>query len=176
MESPENMPPAVDKPQLTRAPGRRWLHLKFDDSTPGLVITPSDGDRFALVKEMVIRGCKISAELDRLDQQIQTLMCELADWIDEHGENIERAYLTFRGEGFQFLVIQWDKPSDSALEDALTDLDIKVAQSVNYDLIRLSVLAMPQATEATIESFLPPTGSLVYRNARRDFAPESCQS
>jgi hypothetical protein len=147
-----------------------WHPFNSSDSTAGMTATLPDGDTFTLTKEVAIRACNPGAELNRLHEQISALMEELTDWIEEHGPNVEIACLTLRSKGFQFLVVQRDKPSDSELEDALTDLDIRVAQSVNFDLIRLSVLALPNASEATIRSFLPPTGSLVYSNARRDGA------
>lgn len=81
---------------------------------------------------------------------------DLKHWIATREDSIAEAYLVLKGDHFQFLVVMKGKAHDSALEDALTDLDMAVAQNPDYDLIRLSVLAIPAFGEDVVRSFLPP--------------------
>jgi hypothetical protein len=71
------------------------------------------------------------------------------------------------------LVIQRGEHFDQKLEDDLTDLDVEIARDADYDLIKLNVLCLPNCSEDTIRSFLPPNGSLVYDHAKRGSTPQS---
>lgn len=146
---------------------KSWIQLDCKDQDARVVVTPDDGDRFAITMELAIRGCKIASQLDKFNKQLSILMGHLADWTDQYIEDIDKVYLGIKDDGLQFLVVRRSKRYNRDLEDALTNLDIAIAQDSDLDLIQLSVLALPKTSTASVQSFLPRRGSLVYQNAKR---------
>jgi hypothetical protein len=50
--------------------------------------------------------------------------------------------------------VQKSEAFNQELEEALTDLDVAIAQDEEFNLIRLNILALPMASEESIGSFL----------------------
>ena len=148
---------------------KSWIQLDYHDpATVGVTITPADGDLFAMTKEMAIRGCQIGSRLNEFDTQISGVWEVLKEWASEHRQYVDKAFLALKGSGFLFLVIQKEPTYNRVLEDSLTDLDIKIAQNHDFQLIHLSVLAIPDSSEETIRTFLPLQGSMANDHANRD--------
>ena len=149
---------------------QNWVQLNLSVDAAGVVVTPADGDRYALPMEVAMRGCQLASKLLVFQQQFRDLLSELSDWIDERSSAIDKAFVTSKGDGFLFLVIRRDKAFNRSLSEELTDLDTRIAQSETFNLIQLEVLALPHVEDTTIKSFLPPGESLVYDNARSEVA------
>jgi hypothetical protein len=107
--------------------------------------------------EAVVRACKTYGQITEVGKQVRKLLRKLREWFDNHVDSISEAYLTTRDSGLLFLVVQEDKAFNPSLEDALTDLDLEVANDQeNFNLIRLSVLSLPATSEESVRFFLPP--------------------
>lgn len=133
----------------------RWIQFRLDDpDVAGVTVHPGDGDVFSLTKQMIARSGRVAYQIEEFARQLAELKRDLKHWIATRGGSIADAYLVLRGDHFQFLVVMKGKAYDRALEDALTELDMAVAQNPDYDLIRLSVLAIPAFGEEVIRSFL----------------------
>ena len=85
-------------------------------------------------------------------------MAHLCRWTQEHVSDVESGYITVRDGGLLFLVVRRDTEYDRDFEDALTDLVSVVACDADFDLIRLSVLALPQCPPDAMQSFLSDDG------------------
>jgi hypothetical protein len=86
---------------------------------------------------------------------MKALMDRLSKWVEDHKDTVRDAYFSVRtGGGLFFMVVANSKKFDPDLEDKLTDLDIEVANKAEYDLLRLSVLAIPDSPPDCVESFL----------------------
>jgi hypothetical protein len=118
-------------------------------------VETADEDRFLMTVESVVRACKAHGHIAEVGKQLRRLLRKLKDWLDAHPEDIREAYLTVRDSGLLFLVVREMKAFNDALEEALTDLDIDVANDEAFNLIRLSVLALPFTSEDSVKSFLP---------------------
>src|SRR5262245_24168443 len=110
----------------TRA--KTWIQLDCKNSDTRVVVTPEDGDRFAITMELAIQGCKIAGQLDKFNRQLHVLMGHLADWTDRYSDDIDKVYLGLKDDGLLFLVVRKSKRYNREVEDALTDLDIAIAQ------------------------------------------------
>jgi ribosome recycling factor len=64
------------------------------------------------------------------------------------------AYLTLRDSGLLFLVVIRGKEFNSDVEQAITDLDLEIAQDNDYSLIRLGVHVLPECDRENILAFL----------------------
>lgn len=157
--------------------GRPWIQLDCNDpATIGVTITPPNGDLLAMTKAMAIRACQLGSRLEELDSQILEVWEVLKAWASDHRHNISKAFLASRGTGFLFLVVQKESEYNHELEDALTELDILIAQNQEYQLVNLSVLSIPNSSDETIRTFLPSQGSMADDDAHRDGSSVACQS
>ena len=155
----------------TKLSRKRYIRLDHTEKETGVVVTPESEDRFALTMELAIRGCALSSQIDKLNEQIGSLLEMLHLWISEHSYIINQAYVALRDTGLLFLVVQKGKRFDPALEDELTELDIGIAQSEKFDLLNFSVLALPECGEEAVKSFLTRKSTLEYEHAERDDPP-----
>jgi len=151
---------------LGRAKTRKEpLMLSYEEKGRQIVVTPEDNDRFVTTVEHAIAACQMQQESEEFAKQFDRLLRRLAGWIVEQQDKIKEAYLTVRDAGLLFLVVRKEKHYDRELTDSLTDLDIEIAQSSEFNLVRLSVLALPNASKDSVYSFILPGLSLVYRHA-----------
>ena len=135
---------------------KNWIQLRLGDpQLAGVTVHAEDGDLFSLSKRMVARAGMISAQIEALDVQVAALRRELEGWTSTHADAIRDAFVVLKGDYFLFLVVMKGKAYDAALEDALTDLDIRIAQDPEFTLVKLSVQALPAFDEAALRSFLP---------------------
>lgn len=116
-------------------------------------VTPKN-DVIYLTVEAAIQACKDQVERADFTRQFDDLLDKLREWIESQKAAIAEAYVTLRDTGLLFLVVSKTKRFNQELEDALTDLDVFVAQSEMFNLVQLSVLALPAADRDSIDSFL----------------------
>ena len=138
---------------MTSTTSRRIVELKFGDESH-VVVTPEDQDRFALSVEDAIEACRAQEKRQQFQRQHDILIRQLSDWLHKHEENVDRAYVTTRDNGLLFLVVTRSIQMNPQLQDDLTELDLAIANDPCLDLIRLSVLAIPNASDSNVESFL----------------------
>ena len=81
-------------------------------------------------------------------------MARLCRWSQDRAADVESAYITVRDGGLLFLVVRRETEYERDFEDALTDLDTEIACDEEFDLIRLSVLALPHCPMEAMQSFL----------------------
>ena len=132
---------------------RSTIQLSFGDESQ-IVVTPEDQDRFAISVNDAIDACRAHAKEREFQTQHSLLMTLLKEWLNGKLSRVDRAFLTARDGGLLFLVVQKEQQLDEDLQDALTDLDIRIARDPALDLIKLSVLAIPKSSSSNIESFI----------------------
>lgn len=133
------------------------LHHKDRDSQ--VLIETDQQDRFVLTVSAAIEACQAYGKVNEFNQQFRDLSTRLSQWITEHEKDISEAYLTVRDAALLFLVVQRQEAFNQDLADSLTELDIAIAHDESFHLIRLHALALPKASEASIESFLVHGGA-----------------
>jgi hypothetical protein len=143
-------------PMTVANAGKQWIQLRLGDAElAGVTVHPENGDVYALSKQMIARSGQLMFRIEAFEQQLAALKRDLESWSSAHSESVSEVFLVLKGDHFVFLAVLKGKAYDSALEDALTELDLKVAQNPDYNLINLSVLALPAFAEDAIRSFLP---------------------
>jgi hypothetical protein len=119
----------------------------FEAGSGQVRVVPNDRDIFILSAAEAVRACQDHDMVQRTTIQMVDLLHRLGDWIDERRTEIAGAYFVRRGFGVMLLVVQASPEFNSELTDALTDLDLEIAGSEAYDLIRLDVRATPNFAE-----------------------------
>ncbi|MFH1023463.1 MAG: hypothetical protein V1809_08735 [Planctomycetota bacterium] len=150
---------------MTIQAGLEPLQLKWQERNRQIVITPEDEDRFAVTVEAAIAACRAVEGMGKFRSQFKTLLKRLAEWLGKHGGDVSNSYITVRDADLLFLVVQKAKAYQRDFEDALTELDIEVAQDRELNQIRLSVLAIPASSPESVASFLHPENSIIYHHA-----------
>lgn len=124
-------------------------------SPDGQVVVHSGDDVFLLTVQEAVNACGAWDRMAEFQIQMKRLMDRLGDWVEIHRPTVRDAYLSVQaGGGLFFLAVMKSKKYDGALEDELTRLDIEVANSPEYGLLRLSVLAIPDSPPDCVDSFL----------------------
>ena len=130
-----------------------WQHLRQADGG-SVVIHAKDGDNFCMPIDGVVQACRSQAEMDQFCQQVGALLERLSRWLIDRQPEIQAAYMGLEPDGAIFLVVRKARAFDPAFEDALSLLDLEIAQNDEFNLIKLRVLALPSSSEQTIASFL----------------------
>ncbi|MBN1910116.1 MAG: hypothetical protein JW818_10280 [Pirellulales bacterium] len=140
------------------------ITLRYDDDTGKVVIVDDREDRFMLSVAEAVRACRVYDQLGvvRFGGQFENLLNHLGDWLAKRKTKISKAVLTTRDAGLLFLVCMREPEFDESFEEALTDLDLSIARNNDFDLIRLSVLAIPDDSEASISCFADPDRKWTY--------------
>lgn len=129
------------------------LVWREEDGT--LVITPKDEQRFCIKINRAVDSLKIIAEREQFANQFQLLMRTVAQWISDRSD-VGAAYVTLRDGGLSLLVVQKEIPFNDEFEDELSALDMSIAVDEDLELIHLTAISLPRASEDTIASFLDP--------------------
>ncbi|GAG19458.1 unnamed protein product [marine sediment metagenome] len=147
------------------------IQLQWGEKHKQVTIVPEDEDRFNLTVEQAIRACKAEVGFAQFSSQLRKLLTLLANWTEGHALSLKISYLTVRDTGLLFLSVMQGAQFNRKLEDELTDLDIRIAQNVSLDKIRLSVLALPNCTPDRLDTFLSPEYTLEIPRAKTKRSP-----
>ena len=138
------------------------LQLNYKAKGQTVVITPEDEDRFCVTVQEAIRACSAGQSYVVFDKQFRKLTEKIASWLKSNSKDIYKAYLTVRDSDILFFIVRKSVAYNREFEDFLTDFDISIAEDVNFNKIRMSVLAIPKSPQETISSFLRPDFTWVY--------------
>jgi hypothetical protein len=138
------------------------IQLHYGDDSK-VVVVPEDEDRFVTSCQEAANACRAYNEQAMFYKQFDDrLLPLLGQWVHQHAAQASKAYLTVREDGLLFVVVLRSTHYDRVVEDALTELDVRVATSAELDMIAMDVLAVPAASQRAYTSFLTPDKTLVY--------------
>lgn len=137
------------------------VELHFEDAGGHVRIVPPDRDLMTMPVKTAIEACRAFNDQLTFRDQFDLLLEKLGQWLSDRRTAVADAYVTTRDAGLLFVVIQQEKNRDPELDEALTDLDLEIANDEDFSHIPLSVLALPHVDQASIRSFL--TKELAFR-------------
>ena len=143
------------------------IELHFENEGGQVRIVPPDRDIMAMPIELAIEACRAFHHQIRFKDQFDLLVNRLGRWIGERKNDVSAAYLTVRDSGLLLLVVTRGKEFNRELEEAITDLDLDIAQDSDYDLIRLGGHVLPLCDHELVQSFLSRQMALQF-NVRGD--------
>lgn len=134
---------------------RSSLVLLSEGSPAPAIVRMKDGDVFFIAMAEAARACRAFDRAKEFGSQFGELMDLLTGWIETHFDKIKSAHLTFQDQGgILFLVMQKSQTFDPALSEALTEIDLTVANSKDLDLIDMDVLLIPSVSREATSAFL----------------------
>jgi hypothetical protein len=138
----------------------RLLYRERDRRT---IIEPNDEDRFTLSVNEAIQACRIYGQWAEFHKQYDLLLTHLGQWLHVRKSQVDKAFLTVRDAGLLLLIVTKAATYDSQFESELVDLDIEVARDSKFDLVPLSVLALPHCHADGYNSFCGASNTLEYK-------------
>jgi len=144
----------------TKSPGK-VIELHFADDQQVRVV-PEDNDLMVIQTNIAVEACRAFRDQIRFKNQFDDLLNTLAQWIVGRRSKIAEAHMTVRDAGLLFLIVLNGTEYDSDFESELTRLDTEIANDSDFDLISLSVLALPKCDTVAVESFLSSKMKLRY--------------
>lgn len=155
-------------------PARTFVLLKEVDGSAVLVV-PKDRDQFCVEMEEAIRACRMIDAGYTFVTQAYDLQDHLAKWIAVRRDDIHSAYLTLRAHGrLIFVVVQREVRRNTKLADAITDLDIEIANDDRFHLLKVDVQILPRSSTEALAAFLS-SGNDVVEYAHKDSAREGSE-
>jgi hypothetical protein len=133
------------------------IQLRFRDGDQTVVVEPDDEDRFNLRVKEAIEGCKLAIDRRQVEQRVRILLNELATWkeaMKAAGHPVDACYLTIRDGHLTFIVVQSSLEHNPAFEDALSDLDWKLAWDDDLKVLQVQVFALPKIGDDALAGFL----------------------
>ncbi len=142
------------------------FQLTWSETDHGsITVTPPDEDRFNIKLNRAIEFLQQANRVDQFKQQFNVLLKVLVTWVKGR-QDVKNASLTLRDGGLSFVVVRSESRYDEQFEDELSELDFKIANDVDLDLIKLDVLGLPPASEEALQTFFDPNFRLtLFSNA-----------
>lgn len=142
------------------------IQLEWRDDDGLITVTPQDQDRFNIKLSRAIDALQQADKEDQFADQFKLLLKVLAAWLKPRTD-IRDAYLTLRDGGLSFVVVKNLPQYDEQYEDELSDLDFRIANDVDLDLIKLDVIGLPAASEESLRVFFDPNFLFTYAKSER---------
>lgn len=124
---------------------RNTLVLLDEEHDGTVTVVPKDRDRFCVSVEQAVKACKLVDIGYSFVNQMADLRDHLMRWLADRRERVQSAYLSMRSSGILFVVVQQRTERDDALANDLTDLDLEIANSGQFNLLTFDVLSLPKA-------------------------------
>ena len=145
-----------------KAAGQEFIDLRWEHREGQVRVIFPDKHMMVLPIQQAIEACGAYQNQVAFQQQFDSLHDELADWIHQHRDKVEQAFLTNRDGGLLFVVVTKGVEYDPDLEGDLTELDLAIANDNDLELIRLHVQALPHISRDAQRSFLSKGTTIRY--------------
>lgn len=139
------------------------VELHCEDRDGRVRVVFPDKHIMVLPTEAAVRACGAFKDQITFQDQFYHLHQRIAEWLKDHKDLVERAYLTVRDNGLLFLVVQNETRYNDVVEEALSDLDLLIANDDDFRLIRFDVQSLPLTSEESTTSFLARGNTFRYR-------------
>jgi hypothetical protein len=137
------------------------LQLDWAMKNGVITVTPRDQDRFIIKVDRAIEILQQAAQAEKFKLQFNLLLRVLGEWINSRSD-IDRAYITQHDGALAFIVVKTSREYDDDCEDNLSDLDYKIANDPDLNLIKMDAIALPLVSESAACSFIDPDFVLEY--------------
>jgi hypothetical protein len=135
-------------------PQNQVIELHFENHGGRVRIVGPDNHVMIQSVEAAVEACRAYSGQMLFKTQFDQLLEKLGQWMEANATRVNSGYLTTQDSGLLFLVVTESRQYDDAVESALTELDLEIAQDSDFDLINLGVHAIPNASKDTVDSFV----------------------
>jgi len=147
-----------------QAAEKRYPVISLVESEDGRVyVKPTNRQAFCLTFDQSVQACTFMEVGYAFISQVADLREALGSWLSSRMDQIKAAYISMRrSHEILFIVVQKSVSRDSELAEDLTTLDIEIANDEKFNLLRVEVLALPDAPMDGIAAFLTPDNVMQY--------------
>ena len=131
-----------------------YVELDWHDASEVVQVRPRDRQRFELQKDRAIEILQAAKKADRFQKQFEFLLNKLAGWANRWQAKISSASVTLQDGALAFVVVQKSEKYDEDFQDELSELDFSIANDVDFGLMKLTTLLLPNVSGEALESFL----------------------
>jgi hypothetical protein len=140
------------------------VEIDWYDENDKVVVRPRNEQRFSIQKDRAIEVLRMVKETDRFNMQFNLLLGNLGKWIRDRAESIRAAIVTLQDNSLVLVVVQSGASYDEQFQEDLSDLDFRVAQDADLDLIKLRTVLLPPVEGDALGSFLDQRMILTYKH------------
>jgi hypothetical protein len=134
-----------------------------------VLVIPQDRDLFLMRVKEAVEACRIFDRFKvRFEEQLDSLKDKLGEWIEQHSDRVQHAFLTLREDTFWFVVVMQGVRFDDDLEGDLSELVLEIASNPEFSAINFDAQMLPFCSEACYKSFCNPAWSIEYRKRDAD--------
>lgn len=133
----------------------RTVQLTWSEKDGLITVTSQDEDRFNIKLNRAIEVLQQADRVDKFKQQFNLLLKVLGDWLKGR-DDVRDAHLTLRDGGLSFVVVRLLPAYSEQFEDELSELDYKIANDVDLDLIKLDAIGLPPTSGEAMQTFFDP--------------------
>ncbi len=157
-------------PLVTRQPVEKLNPIVIDWFAEEEVIevTGRDKSRFQVQKDVAIVVLRAEQYRTRAVSQIDLLLERIGRWTNERRKLLRDIFLTVQDSSFLLVLVQKAAQHDERLEDALSELDVEIANDPDFELLKLNAILLPPASDEALMSFLNPHFLLSYDGKRTE--------
>ncbi|MFW5830333.1 MAG: hypothetical protein ACOCXA_08755 [Planctomycetota bacterium] len=122
------------------------------------MVYQSDGADVIVSASEFYDAMRVRSSIVEFQRSFQHLMDVLTDWIKQHQDKIDRAFITPKNTGIMFLIQTKAVEYDEEFETALSRLDLKLitdSELAQHD-ISVETQAIPPFGDEALEAFLGP--------------------
>ena len=139
------------------------VHLDVSNRDGLVTVTPSNQDRFNIKVDRAIEACVGAVQQDAFRNQWTLLLHRLASWLLERPHAFSTAFVTTRDGCLLFLVVTKHTAYDGEFEDALSDLDLELANDPDLNLITINTMAIPAVSDGALQGFVKRDMALEFK-------------
>lgn len=141
----------------------KYVELQTRRENGGVKVEPREQDRYAIIEKQAAEALQLLKEVEDFRQQFRYLQRVLAEWVDGRND-VQDAYITLADGSLLFVAVQTQVKFSEEFDDAIAELDLRIANDSALSLIKMNTLAMPKATGDTLQQFLCDKMTMVYVN------------
>ena len=131
-------------------------------------ITGQNNLRFEVQKDVAIKVLRAVQDRSRAVRQIDLLLERIGRWTSERRPQLRDIFLTVQDSSFLLVLVQNAVRHDDELEEALSELDVEIANDPDFELLKLNAILLPPVSEDALMSFLDPRFLLSYDGNRKE--------
>lgn len=165
------MPRIEDSSQATN-----YVELDWYDESEIVQVNPRDQQRFEIQKDRAIEILRAEKNAERFQKQLMLLVNTILHWAIPLQDKLSKAILTFQDGALALVVVQKVGKYDESLQDNLLDLDLNIANDVDFDLVKVKTILLPKVSDEALSSFLDKRLLFLIYDGKRERSHSVSQS
>ncbi len=128
------------------------IEIDSNDDKTRVLFTPDDKDRFVLSCRDTVRFAQLGQNIDAVGDELRALFTHVSEWCSAREEAIGSCYIVPRDGVLAIVMVPSSGVFDLKLSDAITELDIVIAQK--FQIFACEVCQYPARSNEELACFI----------------------